>query len=102
MGKLGYVILAGNYRRVPNYSKRGAINRFLQREMFIENIKFLIPYQSLWTVRERRIFLSTAIEFGWFDWWALIDNMRTNFNVIKDASHSIVYLISIAGSDGVT
>ena len=60
MGKLGYVILAGDYRRVPNYSKRGAINRILQREMFIENIKFLIPYplarlgpQSLWPVRER-------------------------------------------------
>jgi hypothetical protein len=50
MGKLG------------NCSERGAINRILQREMFIENIKFLIPYTS----------------------------------------HSIVYLISIAGSDGVT
>lgn len=39
-------------------------------------------------MRERHIFPSTAIEFGRFDWWVLIDNMRTIYFPVPMRNHN--------------
>jgi len=43
-------------------------------------------------VREHRNQDYTGIKFSQSDWWALIDNMRTNFNGLRD---SILFYVRV-------